>query len=119
MTKHGFELLLFFVALFMAFFSILFSPGRESVEMRLERPKVEISNPCWNVIRNIAGDFERTRMIYELVKMGGFLSKSGAVVEKANKDEVLLKMTKFGVEYEFTDDKTIRVKNFGIVVILK
>ena len=119
MTRYGLEVFLFVLAVSLSIVSVLLSPFREKTELRMESPNVTITNPYWNTIRKISSDFTRTRMIYELSKLGGYLSKEGFLVENADRERVVLKMRKFGVEYEFVNPNTARIVPYSIVVFVK
>lgn len=119
MTRYGLEVFLFTLAVFLGLLSVLFSPVKERTRLRLENPRVVVSNPCWEDVKKISSDFTRTRMIYELLKLGGYMSKEGFIVERTSRDSVVLKMRKFGTKYEFVDKNTARIIPYSIVVFVK
>ncbi len=119
MTRYGLEVFLFVLAVLLSIVSLVLSPFRERTELRLESPDVVISNPYWKKIRELSSDFTRTRMIHELLRLGGYLSREGFLVENADREQIVLKITKFGVKYEFLDRNTARIIPYSIVVLIK
>ncbi len=119
MTRYGLEVFLFTLAVFLGLMSLFLSPIGEKTEIRMKNPEVVVSNPYWEEIERVSSDFARTRIIYELLRLGGRVSKEGFLVESVGRERIELKMKKLGVRYEFVNHGTIRITPYSIVVLLK
>ena len=119
MTRYGLEVFLFTLAVFLGVLSLFLSPLRDETELRMKNPEVVVSNPYWKKVKKLSTDFARDRIIYELLRLGAYISGEEFLVENADKEKVMLKMKKLGLKYEFVNRNVVRIISYSIVVLLK